>query len=157
MLMSAPLDRSSFTWSTCLYSVAQIMAVQPPSSWGEKKPHIMKNIIKRTTHITLNRRRQPFSNPTWQLYAKMKQHHSPLGANVHPRTACRYITAVLMATFLQQGQTFQTKTHQTQCRPLSPSLQVPQLSISNLPASKCVWRTHPNDTQRLHLNTYCTI
>lgn len=33
MLMSAPLDRSSFTWSTCLYSVAQIMGVQPPSSW----------------------------------------------------------------------------------------------------------------------------
>lgn len=33
MLMSEPLASSSFTRSTCLYSVAQIMGVQPPSSW----------------------------------------------------------------------------------------------------------------------------
>lgn len=35
MLQSAPLVRSSFTWSACLYSVAQIMGVQPPSSCGK--------------------------------------------------------------------------------------------------------------------------
>lgn len=34
MLMSEPLASSSFTSSMCLYSVAQIIGVQPPSSWG---------------------------------------------------------------------------------------------------------------------------
>lgn len=36
MLTSDPFASNSFTSSICLYSVAQIIGVQPPSSWGAK-------------------------------------------------------------------------------------------------------------------------
>jgi len=63
MLTSAPLDSSSFTWSRCLYSVAQIMAVHPPSSWRKhtfhmEEQHRMKKFGQKNNDKRNNKRKE---------------------------------------------------------------------------------------------------
>lgn len=165
MLMSAPLDRSSFTWSTCLYSVAQIMAVQPPSSWQKYNTFKLGKLItdqlsKAETSYKEQHIPQTPLNKNTAIFPALNTIYIRIWSSTFTNFVQRFIQGETVSLHHRCANGYLTARSDISNKATSDAVQfflspfVPQLAISDLVASKCIWRTHPNDTE--HLNTHCT-
>lgn len=149
--MSAPLDRSSFTWSTCLYSVAQIMAVQPPSSWQKYNTFKLGKLITdqlskaETSYKEQHIPQTPLNKNTAVVFPVLNTNYIRIWSSTFTHLVQRFIQGETVSLhhgcangYLLTARSDISNKATSDAVQFFLSLFVPQLAISDLVASKCI-------------------